>query len=366
MNKVNKILVLVPHLRGNGGVASYYNNLMLERICNIQYFAVNTAKPQSPFFVFFRLIFNYILFVFIIIVRKYLFIHLNPSLDHKSFYRDAVFIIFSKILNNKVLVFFHGWLDDYEHEIKVSKIKSFLFKMSFAKADKFIVLGQVFKNKLLQMGVPESKEFFIETTVADSRYLNELYLDKKICTYQNTIVILFLSRILRSKGIYITLEAFKIFSKRIPDRNAILIIAGDGPELSAARKFVDEEHIDNVQFTGNIISDEKMAVLLKSHIMLCPSYSEGMPLSILEGMLYGMPIITRNTGAIPDIIEHGENGFLSKSLDPNVYADFLYSIVSNYDLYKKIAMNNHRKALLNYSTEKVGERLIKIYKGFTT
>ena len=127
---MKKILILVPDLTLPGGVANYYNTLQLEKNANINYFFVNKYKSQSSLGTVFRLISKYLQFFYILIRNRYQIIHVNPSLDKRSFYRDSVFLIIAKILNRKTLVFFRGWLDSFESQIKTSRFKSFLFRNS--------------------------------------------------------------------------------------------------------------------------------------------------------------------------------------------------------------------------------------------
>ena len=360
MNKNSRILLLVPTLPG--GVATYYKTLQLEKYWHITYFLVNNAKPQTRIATLGRLFINYWIFFFKIMRNHYDLIHLNPSLGKRSFYRDSFFIIIARMLNKKTLVLFNGWLETFESEIKKSKLKSFLFQISYAKVDKYIVLSTLFKNKLYDLGVPSDTEFFIITTVADSRYIKELNLEKKFLAFDEKIVFLFLSRITKEKGVYIAIDAYRKFKMDNPKKRSCLNIAGDGPELLAVKNYVTQENIPCVNFLNYVSDDRKNKVLLESHIMLLPSYSEGLPNSILEGMLYGMPIISRITGGIPDIIIEGLNGYLTESLQPSVFSEFMSIIVTNKELYMKIANDNHNIALENYTIEKVRKRMLKIYE----
>jgi len=354
-----KILVLVPDLSLSGGVSGYYNTLKLDVSAGVDYFFVNDARNKKGVLLLLRVIKNYIRFFLLLIRKNYSLIHFNPSLDRKSFYRDALFIIIARGLGRKTLVFFRGWLDEYEKKIIKSKLRSFLFQISFAKANRYIVLSSHFKKKLLAMGVPQNAEFNIETTVADSRYVGELDLQKKIDSFVDKKIFLYLSRIEKEKGIFLALDAFKIFFEKNP--GSCLIVAGEGKDLEAAIKYARDKHISSVEFLGHVEGEKKKRVLLQSHIMLFPSYSEGLPNCILEGMLYGMPVISRATGAIPDIIVQGENGYITESFEPHIFAEFMHQLACNAELYRTMAETNHRKAGNNYTTEKVRSRIIKIY-----
>ncbi len=361
---MKKILILVPDLSLPGGVTNYYNILQLANAENISYFFVNRAKPQSTIATLIRVLVNYGKFIYIIFSGKYEIIHINPSLDYRSFYRDSVFVIISRILNKKTLVFFRGWLEEYEETIKKNKFKSWLFKISYAKADKFIILSRLFKEKLIELGVSKDKEFFIETTVADNTYLESFDLERKLVSYNDKIKVLFLSRILKEKGIYIAVDSFQEFLKRFPNKQASLTIAGDGPELSKVKDYVAKKNIPEIIFTGYVTGEMKKKVLYQSHVLLFPSYSEGMPNVVLEAMLYGMPIISRTTGAIPDIVHQNVNGFLTESFQPQVFTEFLSLMAADSELYRKISERNYKVAAEKFTNEKVKERILMIYKSF--
>ena len=361
MNNTN-ILILVPNLDLPGGVTNYYNTLKLDSNGKISYFFVNQVSPQSTFGTIFRLLVNYCKFIYTILSGRYKIIHVNPSLDYKSFHRDLVFIVIANMFNKKVIVSFHGWLDHYEEKIKKSKFKTFLFRISYAKIHTFLVLGEIFKKKLIEMGVPPETKFYIETMVADSSYIQELDLGKKFQFYKEEIRFLFLARMLKEKGIYIAIDAFKEFVNKFPQRRSSLIIAGDGPDLPDVKTYVEEKEIPNIKFLGHVSGEQKMKVLLESHVMIFPSFTEGLPNSILEGMLYGMPIISRATGGIPEIVKNNINGYLTESYDPLIFADFLFNLASDCILFKTISENNHQIALQQFTSEKVKERIFKIFE----
>ena len=366
MNSPKKILILASDLSGPGGVSNYYSSLNLQSEANIDYFPVNTAKPTSAPVTALRLITNYFRFVFFLITKGYNIIHVNPSLDRNSFYRDAVFIFLAHLLGKKTIIFFRGWEDEYENKIKSSSFKKTLFKFSYAKGSKFIVLSKKFKEKLLTMGVPKETPFYIETTVADSKYLPDLKILNKFREFDNEIRILFLSRIEKEKGVYIAIEAFDQFQKINNGIKTRLVIAGDGPELPAVKKFTEDTNIKNVFFTGYVRGDQKKELLLNSHIMLFPTYyGEGLPNSILESMLYAMPVISRDNAGISDVVENNVNGYITESKEPSVFADYLTKISTDSTLYKNMANTNHDVARSRFTSEKVRERVLSIYETFS-
>lgn len=367
-NKIPKTLILIPDLNGQGGVANYYRTLNLEAENNITYFTVNSAKHYSTVRTAIILFYKYCSFFLKLISNNYDLILSNPSLEGKgkSFYREMIFILITHLLNRKSIIFFRGWAEHFEEKIRDSKFTSFLFKISYAKASRFIVLGDIFKQKLVSLGVPEGTKFYIETTVADTTNLKDFKLENKFLTYEKEINFLFLSRIEKIKGIYIVVDAYNKFVNKFPDRNSKLVFAGDGPDLSALKVYVKEQSIQNIQFLGYVSGQNKRNVLLESHVMVLPSFTEGLPNTILEGMLYGMPIISRSVGGIPELVHQNVNGFTSKSFDPLIFTAFFYQIASQYTLYREIATTNHQIALNKFTSEKVKERILRILESCET
>ncbi|WKN30487.1 glycosyltransferase family 4 protein [Porifericola rhodea] len=361
-----KILVLTPDLRVPGGVSNYYETLKLEEVAEVEYFFVSPEKDESLYGVVWRMLTNYIAFIKLLRKGNIKLVHINPSLNLKSFIRDGLYVILSHLLRKKTLVFFHGWSDEFELRIHNKSYLKFFFNHSFKRCKDIIVLSDSFRRKLISLGCSESHtKFWIETTVADTSFLEGFSLEEKITTYKklNHCRILFLSRIEETKGVFITINAFKKLQDDLPDKSFELIIAGDGSALNDAKKVVEEQRVPNVTFTGYVRGEGKGIELHKAHIFLFPTYyGEGMPTNILEGMLYGMPIVSRYNAGIADSVGDGENGFLTESKEPSVFTDMLKKIVQNPELYERMVRINHKKALENFASENVRERILKIYQ----
>lgn len=359
--KISQTLILIPDLNIPGGVSNYYKTLQLNNNCNIEYFVINKAKQQSAIASVYRLSIKYSQFFFKLIHKRYHTVVINPSLDEgKSFHRDMIFILITHLLKCNSIIFFRGWFDPYEERIKKSKFKRFLFRISYAKSSKFLVLGNIFQKKLIGLGVSPASQFFVETTVADSSYLKEFDLNNKWLSYQQNIKFIFLSRIEKEKGVFIAIDSFQKFAINNPHRKSTLTIAGDGRDLDEVKKYVEKKEIDNIEFLGHVNAETKKKALFESHIMIFPTFTEGLPNVILEGMLYGMPIISRATGGIPEIVQQGINGYISDSFEPEIFATYLDVLANDSNLYRTISERNHLVAKNNFTSEKVKERVLKI------
>lgn len=120
--------------------------------------------------------------------------------------------------------------------------------------------------------------------------------------------LLFLGLVGNRKGVFDLIPAFAAVHRQVPD--ARMTIAGNG-DVERARAEADRLGlVDAVALPGWTGGDAKTALLQTAGIYVLPSYNEGLPMSVLEAMACGLPVITTRVGGIPELIEHGRNGLL--------------------------------------------------------
>jgi glycosyltransferase involved in cell wall biosynthesis len=349
---LKKVLVTIPNPSTPGGVTSLFRHLNLNDHKSVTYF-INASFNLPNNFVKSC---NYlkVLLVFVIKCFSSDIIHLNPSFEQRSFIREWLFSAIAQILNKKVLIYWHGWNEEFEKNVVNSKLLKKMFHIGYIKADKHIVLGEIFKEKLISFGIQGDK-IILETNSASEKHLynkNEL---KKFKPF----TAIFLSRIEEKKGVFIAIDAVRIASNRI---SVNLIIAGDGPDLSKAIKYANARNVKNIHFKGFLLNEAKDDILAKSHALLFPTfYGEGMPVCINEAMLYGLPILTRPMGGIKTWVKDNDNGFLSLTGDAKWFADKLIQLATDPILYQTISENNKRKAQELFIASKVRERIFSYY-----
>ena len=343
----NKVLIAVLP----GGVTGLFNLLKLNQFEGIEYFSVNFNKKNGNIF-FLPLVY----FQFILRMLKVQVVHLNPSLDTKSFYRDMIFAFISKkIFKKKTIIYWHGWDDIFYVSIKNSKIKKFLFCKTFGIVDVQLVLANEFRNNIRKLGY--NKEILLESNVTAKVDVLER---KEYISNKQNINLLFISRITKGKGWDIAIETMRILNKT--NNNITLTIAGDGDCLNEAKGLVVQYNLKNVNFAGYVNGNNKAIILSKSDILFFPTcYGEGMPIAILEGMMYGMPIISRNVGGIPDHVIDGINGLLTDSIKPEDFANMIINITNEILILNKFRVNNIEKARREFIPERLINRLLTLY-----
>ncbi|HZW77911.1 MAG TPA: N-acetyl-alpha-D-glucosaminyl L-malate synthase BshA [Flavobacteriaceae bacterium] len=120
-------------------------------------------------------------------------------------------------------------------------------------------------------------------------------------------IITHISNLRSVKRVTDVIEIFDLIQRQIASR---LIIVGDGPERDKCERLTREKGIeDKVVFLGN--SNEVDKILCFSDLFLLPSEKESFGLAALEAMATGVPVISSNTGGLPEVNIHGESGFLS-------------------------------------------------------
>lgn len=307
-----------------------------------------------------RLILYLLEFPYKLIKHKVDIVHSNPSLAFIPLIRDGLFVFLSSLFRKKIIVFIHGWRVEDEEKITNNRIMLYLFNKVFNKADIIVVLSRSFKKKLRKMGI-ETK-IVVETTMVDNNLIGRFDIWDKLKNECNKkkIIILFLARIVKSKGIFETVESLVILNRKY--KNIELVIAGDGEDLLSLKNYVKSNNISNVRFIGYVRGDEKRNAFLYSDIYLFPTYyPEGMPITVLEAMAFGLPVVTRPVGGLRDFFENGKHGFITDSKSPEDIAYLIEKLIRNIDLRRKISIYNYEFTRKKFLSSAVTKRIESIY-----
>lgn len=284
-------------------------------------------------------------------------VHINPSLNVRSVLRDGVFLFIMKVLGTKnIVVFMHGWDEELARRISGSALAAQLARDLLGQASRIFVLSSRFKDYLCGIGV--GKELItVTTTMFDGGIFKNIDRSRN----DDQVRIIFLSRMVREKGIYDLLDAFLRLKDKYP--GLTLIYAGDGAEEEILRDRVNDCGIEGrVSFLGFLRGSHKAEILINSDIFVLPSYSEGLPVSMLEAFAAGLPVITTAVGGIPDIFQDGVNGVLLDRVDAGLLASAIGSLVENKAKREEIGRHNKDIAWRCYEARRVTEQIESIYK----
>jgi len=354
-----KILITHPDLQTQGGISNYYDQLQGKFNMPVQYFVVGKRAAEKGFFSFIsRTFVDYWRFVKCLRNDGIDLVLINPALELKCFIRDGIFALLARVNKKKTVVFFRGWRKSFE--VCIESHFLWVFKLLFGKSAAFIILSDEFKKTLEKWGV--AQPIYKEVTIINEDDLIGFDIQNALKERQNSEKwrILFLAGVTRRKGIYETVQAVSLLQTQYPMIE--LIIAGDGYELGNVKSYVKDHNMSGVTFLGRVRNKDKRRAFERAHIYCLPSYSEGLPNSVVEAMAFGLPVITRPVGGLADLFKNKEYGFISDSLDPNVFASLIKRLFVDKNLYNKISLSNYQYAQSHFLACDAALRLEKIYK----
>jgi len=168
---------------------------------------------------------------------------------------------------------------------------------------------------------------------------------------------LFVGRLEPEKGIKILLEALKA------KRKINFKIIGDGSLLNWGRDFARENKMDEVEFLGYKTKAEVKRYLTAARFLVIPSqWYENNPITILEAMACGVPVIGANIGGISELIQDRKTGYLFKYQSKDELAKKIGYLYDHAAIAGKMGSLGRQIAEKEYNGESHYKRLMKIYK----
>jgi len=353
-----KIIINTPKLTLPAGVANHYLGLrpyFTKDVIYNQYIPISSLKRFKNKIIIllvgtFLKLYDVAKFIALIIINSRPTILLNPSFGRTAMARDALFVNIAKVFSCKVAVFIHGW--DKVFLNKVLNKNSYLSKALF-RVDAFFVLGTEFIGYLRRLGV--NAPIYLTSTKVDDMLIKGVEF-KQIDKIET---ILFLGRITREKGIFITVDAFNLLHRDFPYLK--LRVVGAGNALEEAKKYAKDKGLKTIVFAGPLFGEALKAAYLNADLYILPTaHGEGLPTSVLEAMAFGLPVITRPVGGLVDFFENDKMGYLIKSLEPKEFADKIEFLINNIDKANQISKYDMQYARKHFMASKIAPAVEKI------
>jgi glycosyltransferase involved in cell wall biosynthesis len=286
-------------------------------------------------------------------------IHFRPDLCYftltasgPGFYKDFPLVFLIKLFRIKLIYHFHN-KGVQKHQNKF--LPNILYRMVFKNA-RVILLSEYLYPDIMKY-VPEEKTDYCPNGITDN------LITSPGKTTENDVVILFLSNLIESKGVFILLEACRILAERnLNFRCRFVGGAGDINEQQFNTR-VKELNLENhVRYAGRKYGDEKNIELAGSDIFAFPTFYdfECFPLVLLEAMQYSLPVVSTFEGAIQEIVTDGVNGFLVAQKNTITLADKLEILIRDPELRLKMGKAGRNKFEKEYTVEKFEENMKEI------
>lgn len=153
------------------------------------------------------------------------------------------------------------------------------------------------------------------------------------------------------------IDAFFQLHERYP--NTMLQLVGDGDLRPNIEKYVGEKNLsDRVSFLGH--RDNVYDILHDTDIFVLPSLYEGFPMTIIEAMASGVPVIASEVGGVPDMIEHNQNGKLVPC-DPNLVCQACAELIEDEQLRQRLGQQGLKKSQ-EFSSDEMAKNYIALYE----
>jgi len=223
-----------------------------------------------------------------------------------------------------------------------SRIFDFTFgKKILNNADKIVVISRG-AEKFVKYLSSNRKIVRIPNGIEASKKKQNVKIRKKVKD------IVFVGRLIYAKGVHDLINAFSM----IDDKEIKLTIIGDGPYRNDLENLVKRKGLGvRVVFLGEKKRDDVMKILPEFDLFVNPSYSEGLPTSVLEAGLYGLPVIATDVGGTSDVIVNKKTGLLIKEKDVEGLTKAIEKMVCDKKLREMCARNLQKKVLKEFSWE---------------
>ena len=173
-------------------------------------------------------------------------------------------------------------------------------------------------------------------------------------------VLLSLSRFIWAKAPESLLDIFRRVLAARPDCH--LLVAGTGmaddEEMGELlRKCGPADHVHLLGVRGDVAS-----LFASADIFLLPSRVESFPISIMEAMAMGVPVVASTVGGIPDLVRHGEDGFLHDPQDVAGMAESVLTLLADAAIRERFGEAGRQRIAREFSLQKLGDRALARYE----
>ncbi len=304
------------------------------------------------------------------IVEPSLAREINPCNDFKAIYRltkhirsfqpDIVHCHSSKagivgrvaaqLAHVPVVFTAHGWAFTEGVPEKKRNVFAFIERLMFRYTNKVICVSD-YDSQLARkaFNYHGAKLLTIHNGIKDTEYIKKQY---------GSHGVVMVSRFAVPKDQLTLVKAVKNLCNRKIAVRCVLI--GDGPNLEMVKKYVKANVLDSaVTFAGVRTDIEEL--LIQSDIFCLISNYEGLPISIIEAMRAGLPIIASDVGGVHELVENDYNGYLVEKSNPEDLENKLLLLLNNSHKIREMGLNSRKKYKQEFSSGQMLKKIEAVY-----
>lgn len=356
----HKVIIFSPALNAVSGVATHVNMLLNSRLTELydfRHFQVGReGHAENGVQRLIRFVLSPFQLAIVLFKVKPKIVHINTSMNRKAFWRDLTLLVVAKLAGRKVVNQFHSGsapISLFSNPLLLFLMRRFLLASDVVTvlSSEALVFHRAFDSRIAVELVPNA----IDT--------NGL-LNVTRCIHQAAplLRLVYVGRIVRSKGLFDALEALHILKSG--GLQFHMKVAGSGPDEALVRESILRLGlIHEVTLLGPIFGDAKSQLWLESDVQVFPTYhNEGLPYSILESMAAGCVPVTCRVAAIPDVMADGVHGLFVPAHDPQAVATAVRRLANDRQELSKMSRAGRTRIEEQYTVDRLAERLDEIYR----
>jgi len=230
-------------------------------------------------------------------------------------------------------------------------------------AKKAIVLSENLSERAHDIGFTREKIRVVPTSIPYKRKFNPSFFDsnriRKELGVDDKIVVCFVGRLVRLKGLSFLLHVQKMLQKDIADLH--LLIIGDGPEMGFVES-MSRKYGLNTTVIGWVNRDKVPFYLSAADIFVNPSLTEGLPLTVMEAMAMQKAVVATDVGGTSDLVKNGENGFIVPPGDVRSLANAVKTLALNDKLRLNMGFAGRDIIKRSFDWDTIVRKIEKVYE----
>ena len=349
MSNAIRVLMLGPDLQVRGGVAAVENTLIASLPPEIQVTQLPTMVEGSKW----RKLATFVA----AIVRTIAQLRRRPDVVHIHFASRAstvrkLLLARMALASGARLIMHHHGGGYRKYWAGLSAAARAATSQTLSRAHCLIVLGESWREFFVSVGVPRERIVVVPNPV-----VLPAVLPKRLG--RSHVRLVFLGLLARNKGVFDLVDALSRLRPECLGRTR-LVLAGNG-DVKAVRALAERRGLERfVEVRDWISPAERDRLLASADAFVLPSYAEGLPMSLLEAMAWGLPVITTAVGSIPEHVLDGAQGLLVQPGDVSELSGAIERIVTDDALRTRMG-EQARRAVEPLSVELYARKVAAIY-----
>jgi len=281
-------------------------------------------------------------------------VHVNTALTPRAYWRDLMYMLVARLCHARVLYQVHGGPVPQTF-CRGRRLAGAFVRVTLRLANVIVVMSSAEREAFGRFGV--AAEVLALPNAVDCSSWDSLVRER--AAPARPLRLLYLGRLVREKGLFELIEGLHL--ARSQGAAAELILAGEGPEAAALGEAAAASGCAPVGFVGPVRGPDKLALLRWADVLALPSYSEGLPYALLEGMAAGVPAIASRVGAIPDVVADGVNGLLLEPCSPASIAAAILTLGDDRAALARMSEASRATITARYSIGRLAGELCALY-----